>query len=128
MDTESANGCDWQLVNIPIPNNTYMVYITIFNFNIQPLSSPVGYALEVITLSNGKICMVCPPGASLEYSSSNPLLCQCQPCPTNYVGSNCQYFLQQLVSSQQLQKNLTGSVAYYFRISTSAATIIVSFG
>lgn len=129
MDKESANGCDWQLVNIPtLNNNTYYVYITLFNFNVQPIVFPVSYSLQITTLSNGKICPSCSFGTNLEVSPSNPMLCQCKPCPTNYVGSYCQYFLQPLVQNRKIVKNLIGSVAYYFRIEDSAETIILSFG
>jgi hypothetical protein len=93
MDTQSANGCDWQLLNILPPNGPYSVYVTIFNFNPEALSFLAGYTLEIVTLSAGKICFSCGTGASLQYSSSNLFVCQCKPCPNNYVGSYCQYFL-----------------------------------
>ncbi len=67
------------------------------------------------------MCNACPIGSTFLYDSTNPLMCQCSPCQTNYVGATCQYYLNKLSSSTVLE--ISNTQSKYFLVSSTGSEI-----
>lgn len=92
MNLLSAIGGNVQNINLAIPSNGTKIYFTIYNFDFPELTPDKYYTITLNYLTSGVMCSSCPNATALAVSNTS-LKCQCSPCPSDYVGEWCQYYL-----------------------------------
>lgn len=127
MDTRASMAGHMQVINLAVPKNASAIYLGVFNFDNLDPTSDKSYVIAVTLIQGGKMCLSCSSGTSLAVDPTNPLACQCQPCPDEYVGSNCAIHLQTLKEDTQVDADMVGRTNLFFRIKNPPESIVLSY-